>query len=269
MTILESSFLWEVRKIIQHMYNHGWDERNGGNLSYLLSSDEVDHYLLNSSVIRTIPIGFDATALIGKVFVVTGTGKYFKNVYDDPENNLGIIRIDETGSCAEVLWGFKDGGKFTSELPSHLMSHISRLKVDPFHRVVMHCHPSNVLAMTFVHSLDEREFTRTLWKMCTECIVVFPEGVSILPWMLCGTNSIGEATALKMEESRIVIWAQHGIYGVGRTMDETFGLIETVEKAAEIYIKIMNSEIKNTISDEQLRELAEYFKVDYRKEYLG
>jgi len=251
------------------MYNHGWDERNGGNLSYLLSSDEVDHYLLNSSVIRTIPIGFDATALIGKVFVVTGTGKYFKNVYDDPENNLGIIRIDETGSCAEVLWGFKDGGKFTSELPSHLMSHISRLKVDPFHRVVMHCHPSNVLAMTFVHSLDEREFTRTLWKMCTECIVVFPEGVSILPWMLCGTNSIGEATALKMEESRIVIWAQHGIYGVGRTMDETFGLIETVEKAAEIYIKIMNSEIKNTISDEQLRELAEYFKVDYRKEYLG
>ncbi len=38
----------------------------------------------------------------------------------------------------------------------------------------MHCHPANLLAMTYVHSLDEKAFTRTLWQMCTECIVVFP-----------------------------------------------------------------------------------------------
>ena len=52
--------------------------------------------------------------------------------------------------------------------------------------------------------------------------------------MLCGTNSIGEATAEKMKEFRLVVWGMHGIYGAGKTMDETFGLIETVEKAAQI-----------------------------------
>ena len=69
--------------------------------------------------------------------------------------------------------------------------------------------------------------------MSTECIVVFPEGISVLPWMVCGTNEIGEATAEKIGDTRIVLWAAHGIFGTGRDMDEVFGLIETVEKAAE------------------------------------
>ena len=47
--------------------------------------------------------------------------------------------------------------------------------------------------------------------MCTECIVVFPDGVSVLPWMLCGTNEIGEATRDKMASARLVVWAQHGL----------------------------------------------------------
>ena len=91
--------------------------------------------------------------------------------------------------------------------------------------------------MNFVHELDDRSFTRSLWQMCTECIVVFPDGVGVLPWMLCGNNEIGEATAAKMKDYRGVVWGLHGVYGAGKDMDETFGLIETVEKAAEIYMK--------------------------------
>ena len=85
--------------------------------------------------------------------------------------------------------------------------------------------------------------------MCTECIVVFPDGVNVLPWMLCGTNEIGEATAEKMRTARLVVWAQHGIYGAGKDLDETFGLIETAEKAAEIYMKIAHLPLVNTITD--------------------
>jgi len=62
------------------MYRLGWDERNGGNISYLLDEAEVEEYLDLTRVIRTIPTGFDAKTLIGRIFIVTGTGKYFKNV---------------------------------------------------------------------------------------------------------------------------------------------------------------------------------------------
>ena len=132
----------------------------------------------------------------------------------------------------------------------------------------MHCHPDNLLAMTFVHPLDEREFTRTLWQMCTECVFVFPDGVNVLPWMPCGTNEIGEATAEKMKTARLVVWAQHGIYGAGRNMDETFGLIETAEKAAGIYMKIAHLPRLNTITDDMMHQIEKRFGVKTREGYL-
>ena len=267
--ILTAPFVREMCDTTANMYRLGWDERNGGNISYLLDENEVAEYLDLNNVIRTISTGFDAPELIGKIFIVTGTGKYFKNVEKDPENNLGIIRIAKDGTTAELLWGYADGGKFTSELPAHLMSHRARLKVDPENRVVMHSHPTNTLAMNYVHELDEKKLTHTLWEMCTECIVVFPDGVGVLPWMLCGTNEIGEATAEKMKEFRLVIWGMHGIYGAGKTMDETFGLIETVEKAAQIYMLTCNMPRVNTIKDSEMHQLAEYFGVNYRKDFLN
>lgn len=267
--ILEAPFVEEMKKITANMYRLGWDERNGGNISYMLDEKEVAEYLDLNNVIRTIPTGFEAKELIGKIFIVTGTGKYFKNVEYDPENNLGIIRIAEDGTTAELLWGYADGGKFTSELPAHLMSHISRLSVDPENRVVIHSHPTNTLAMNYVHEFDEKKFTHTLWEMCTECIVVFPDGVGVLPWMLCGTNEIGEATAEKMKEFRLVIWAMHGIYGAGKNLDEAFGLIETVEKAAQIYMLTSHLPRINTIKDKDMKILAEAFGVEYRKDFLN
>lgn len=252
-----------------NMYRLGWDERNGGNLSYLLYEDDIKEYLDLKNVIREIPFDFAAKELIGKYFLVTGTGKYFKNVEKDPEYNLGIIRIKEDGTTAQLLWGYSDGGRFTSELPAHLMSHTVRLGMDPNHRVVMHCHPNNILAMTYVLPLDDRTFSRELWQMETECMVVFPEGVGVLPWMLCGTREIGEATAEKMKEYRLIIWAQHGIYGTGKDLDEAFGLIETAEKAAEVYIKIAGLKRLNTITDGDLKLIAKGFNVEYKKEFLN
>ncbi len=139
--ILTAPFVEEMKQTTANMYRLGWDERNGGNISCLLREEELAEYLDTGKVLRTIPTGFDAKPLTGQYFIVTGTGKYFKNVEKDPETNLGIIRIAADGTTAELLWGYKDGGRFTSELPAHLMSHMARLEVDPENRVVMHLWP--------------------------------------------------------------------------------------------------------------------------------
>ena len=60
-----------------------------------------------------------------------------------------------------------------------------------------------------------------------------------------------------------------GVYGAGKTLDETFGLIETVEKAAEVYMLTSHLPRINIIKDEQMAELAEYFGVKYRKDFLN
>lgn len=267
--ILNAGFLQKFCKTASNLYRLGWDERNGGNMSMMLDAEEVGKYLDVEKCERELDMSFAAPELAGKIFLVTGTGKYFKNIEDDPSVNLGIFRISDDGKRACVLWGYEDGGRFTSELPAHLMSHIERLKRDPEQRVVIHTHPTNIVAMTFVHELNDRAFTHTLWQMCTECLVVFPDGVGVLPWMLCGNNEIGRATAEKMKDYRLVVWANHGIYGAGRDLDETFGLIETAEKAAQIYMLIGERKIKNTITDDNLRELAAGFGIKFREDFLG
>ena len=266
--ILTAPFMTGMIRTAAEMYAHGWDERNGGNISLLLDEQELEGYLDTRNVVRTILTGFEVPELDGRYLLVTGTGTYFKNMQYQPEKDLGLIRLSSGGKIAELLWGWSDGGRFTSEFAAHLMSHAVRLKADPQHRVVVHCHPTNILAMTFVHSLDEREFTHTLWQMITECVMVFPDGIGVMPWMLCGTSKIGEATAEKMKQFRLVVWAQHGIYGTGRSLDEAFGLIETAEKAAEVYLKTAHLPRLNTITDDQLRLTAGFFGVTLHEGWL-
>lgn len=268
--ILNANYVQEMIEVTTNLYRLGWDERNGGNISYLLEENEVLPFLNPTEVIREIPMIFDAASLAGKYFIVTGSGKYFKNVQANPAENLGIIRVKEDGKTLQLLWGLENGAVPTSELPSHFMSHMARLEVDPENRIIMHNHATHLLAMSFTHDLDEKAFTRTLWQMCTECLVVFPEGVSILPWIVPGTTEIGEATAAKMKETRLVLWPQHGIYGAGKDMDEVFCLIETAEKAAEVYTYVCaQGGINQTISDENLRLLADSFGVTPREGYLN
>ena len=182
--------------------------------------------------------------------------------------NAGIIKIQDNGAYADIIWGFNDAGRPTSELSTHLLSHQARLKVSSKHRVVMHTHATNIMAMTFVHPLEDRSFTRTLWKMCTESIVVFPDGVGVLPWMVCGNAEIGIETAKKMEKTRFVIWSMHGVFATGESLDDCFGLIETVEKSAQIYMMTAHLKKVNTIEDAQLKALAEAFQIKYREGYL-
>ena len=267
--MMEAPFLRNMCKAAGIMYDKGWDERNGGNISLMLDKKSVEPYLELSRPGRLLPMAFDASALAGKLFLVTGTGKYFMNIPDDPENNLGLIRVTDDGHGVEVLWGYADGGAPTSERPAHFMSHMVRLQQNPNNRVIMHTHATNLLAMTFTEELSDKGFTRILWQMCTECMVVFPDGVGVLPWMVCGGDEIGRATAQKMEAYRLVIWAHHGIFGAGASLDEALGLIETAEKAAEVFMKVKSYPWRQTITDQQLQALADAFGVVPKAGFLS
>ena len=93
---LESRFVKEMSEITSNMYKQGWDERNGGNISYLIDEEYVRDYFPKDAFIRDIPLGFIADEIVrNKYFLITGTGKYFKNVIKDPEENLGLVKINQ------------------------------------------------------------------------------------------------------------------------------------------------------------------------------
>lgn len=270
MKFIDSKFMRDICNVTKQSYDNGWDERNGGNISIRITEDELKDFDDVKEVKRTFDLGFDAKAVAGQYFLVTGTGRYFRNVISRPTEDVGLVKITEDGKHADLHWGYEDGAKPTSEFPTHLMSHIARLKTDKNQRVVMHCHPTNFITMSFTQTLDEKRLSRILWKMQAESLVVFPEGIGIIPYMTPGTNEIGEATAAKMSEFKVVMWPHHGIFAVGSDPDETFGLIETVEKAALIFttIQAQGGNILQDITDEELKELAQAFGVTANRKFL-
>lgn len=272
MKVTDAQFVKDFIKLCGEGYRKGWHERNGGNLSYRIKDEEVESIKENFHDSSYQDIGAEVPTLKNEYFLVTGSGKYMMNVPIDPENNICIIKLDETGTKFKIVWGLKSGGRPTSELPSHLMNlAVVKKRTNGLFRIVYHCHATNVIALTFVLPLKSDIFTRELWEMATECPVVFPDGVGVVPWMVPGGKDIAIATSKLMEKYDVAIWAHHGIFGSGPDFDTTFGLVDTVEKSAEILVKVlsMTNTKRQTITRENFVDLAKDFHVTLNEEALN
>ena len=266
-TVLKKNFI----KTCTDGWLQGWHERNGGNLSYRMNAEEVEEVRseLNEDA-EYREIGAEVPGLANEYFMVTGSGKYFRNVELDFEDNVAIIHLDETGTKYKIVYGLINGGRPTSELPSHLMN-LEVLKArDEGLRIVYHAHPANIVALTFVLPLEDEIFTREIWEMETECPVVFPQGIGVVEWMVPGGREIGEKTSEIMKSKNVAVWAHHGMFVCGHDFDETFGLMHTVEKSAEILVKVMSmSNVKrNTIEPQDFRDLQKPFNITLDEKYL-
>ena len=49
MNVLQAPFVEEMVKTTKNLYRLGWDERNGGNISYLLKEEEITFSKSNTS----------------------------------------------------------------------------------------------------------------------------------------------------------------------------------------------------------------------------
>lgn len=273
MKILEAKFVQGFIRMANDGWEQGWHERNGGNLSYRMKPEEVESIKENlDETGEWQEIGTSVPELAGEYFMVTGSGKYFRNVILNPEDSCCIIRVDATGMKYQIRWGLNHGGRPTSELPSHLMNHEVKKRISGGkHRVIYHAHTTNVIALTFVLPLKDEVFTRELWEMATECPVVFPDGVGVVPWMVPGGRDIAVKTSKLMETYDVAIWAHHGLFCSGEDFDLTFGLMHTVEKSAEILVKMlsMTGTKRQTITSQNLRDLAKDFQVTLPEKFLG
>ena len=97
-----------------NMYNRGWDERNGGNVSLLLEEAQVSEYLDVKNVVRTMDTGFAAPTLDGKYFLFTGTGKQERHAENSPPCRSCCNKTPSTKMKASGLRrSCRMGGRYT------------------------------------------------------------------------------------------------------------------------------------------------------------
>ena len=268
---MDTRLVRDFTKLCSDGYAQGWHERNGGNLSYRMRDAEVEEIrdLLDENA-EWREIGTEVPDLKNEYFMMTGSGKYFRNVELDFEDNVAIIRVSEDGSRYKIVYGLVNGGRPTSELPTHLMNLEVLKQRDPEMRVVYHCHPANTIALTFLLPCNDEIFTREIWEMMTECPIIFPKGIGTVEWMVPGGREIAVKTCEIMKTKDVAVWFHHGMFVCGHTFDEAFGLMHAVEKAAEILIKVMSVTDKKlqTITPEGFREIEPAFGIKLEESCL-
>ena len=247
---------------------------SGAPFGYQKDPADHNHLVIDPNTAPVVEyMGVQADNLAGEYFITTGSGKFFRNVEPDPVHSIGIVEINDKGDSWRIVWGLEDGAKPTSEFPSHFMNHsVRKAATNGANRVIYHCHATNVIALTYILPLTDRDFTRALWQSVTECPVVFPEGVGVCPWMVPGGADIAMATSELMKTYQAAIWAQHGLFASGPDFDITFGLAHTIEKSAEIYVKVLSMGggiIRQTITDDDLRAIARDFGVALNEKFLN
>jgi len=248
----------------------GWHEYHAGNISYRLDAAEGARALMLSGE----PDGWQRLpeaqpGLSGECFLVSAAGSGFRTLDRAPEQGLGIVQLNDRGDAWRRLWGL-EGGLPTSELPAHLANHaIKRRWGGEGYRVIYHAHPTNLTALSFVLPLDDATFTRALWEMEPECAMTFPGGIGVLPWVTPGSAESARETGEKMKDFDVVLWAFHGAFCAGETFEKTLGLMHTVEKAAEMLVKVLAMGGKRQRpSAEELRALEKPFGLDLPEAFL-
>ena len=272
MGILDIKVIKDYIRMCNDGWEQGWHERNGGNLTYRMRPEEVAECKPYFNYEKPwVNMGVQADNLKNEFFISTGSGKFFRNVILEPQENICIVEINDKGDSYRIVWGLVKGGRPTSEFPSHFMNHSVRLAAtNGEHRVIYHAHPVNLIAMTFITPLTDKDFSLALWRSMTECPIVFPEGVGVVDWMVPGGADIALATSKLMQKYDAAVWAHHGLFCSGPDFDITFGLMHTIEKSAEIYMKILSSgqPVLQTISDEQLLSVQKDFGVTLNKDFF-
>ena len=238
-TILENEKLTaEIGRIAEtagYLWERGWAEYNGGNISVNLTDITGEKEKTARAIAPAVELPQAMESLKGNIFYVTGTGKRMRYVSRSPMENGSLIRISPDGTYYEII--AEQPVKPTSELPSHLSMHIYLRSIGRESKVVLHTHPTELVALTHCTPyLNSAAITRMLWSMIPECRIIVPRGLGIVPYEIPGTMDLARATIKRLERHDVVFWEKHGILATGSDVIDCFDVIDTLNKSAQIYL---------------------------------
>ncbi len=114
-------------------------------------------------------------------------------------------------------------GRPSSETPMHLNLYQSRADIG----AVVHAHPPIATAMTVTGS-------RLAANLLPEAVVVLGD-VPTIPYQMPTTWDFGKAVSEAMQHTDAALLENHGGVAVGSTLQAAFNVMETIERAAQIF----------------------------------
>jgi len=245
----------DIAEVAGYIWERGWAARNAGNIS--VDVTELVRPAKNSGQLPKMPIKISLPELAGRCFLVKITGSRFRDLARQPEKGLLLIRITEEADGYYHLWG----GEGTESKPT--AEFIPHMKIQAFLRhtkrrqkVVLHTHPSHLVALTHREDYGKDSFNGFLWATHVGAKLFLPEGVGMVSFFRGGSEELADATVELLERHRVVLWEKHGCTATGVDVFEAFDLIDILDTTAKVFFVCKSASFAlKCLTDEQLADL--------------
>ena len=238
----------EFRDVAKVLFVKSWAEASAGNMSLRLSVLPETIGKLAPDPQRIHVTTLDMTDLIGDYFLVTGSGTRMRDIANEPEKGLCLIKILDD----RRFWLLDGSEKLSSEWPTHAGLHALFKENRNGERAVVHCHPLSLIALSHIFS-SEKEINERIFRLQHETRLFVPEMLGLIPYAVTGSKSLAKASKEKLKKFRLALWDKHGVIASGKSLNQALDRIEVVEKAAAIYLQLKSLDIEpEGLSDEQI-----------------
>ena len=251
----------DVAEVAGYLWQRGWAERNGGNISVNVTDLLTDEEKALPAISERYPLPKVMNALKGNFFLVTGTHRRMRYVASHPMENMAVIRISDTGDWYEII--ADNPVRPTSELPSHLSVHNNLIAKGSPYKASVHTHPIELVAMTHNKKFLEKDVaSNLLWSMIPETKAFCPRGLGIIPYQLPSSVELAEATIRELDDYDVVMWEKHGVFAVDVDVMAAFDHADVLNKSALIYIAAKNMGFEpDGMSQLQMKEMSVAFNL--------
>lgn len=224
----------QIAEVTGYLWEKGWAERNGGNLTYNITDLVDDEMRAMPAISPVMHIGKVLPNLKGCWFYCKGTLRRMRDLARDPMDNGSIIRILDDCETYEIV--ADKPVKPTSELAPHLGIQDYIIGSGSSYKATLHTHPIELVAMSHIRKFCSSEvLSKVLLSMIPETLAFAPLGLGFIPFDIPGTVSLAELTVKEIEKFDVVLWEKHGTVAVGPDMMEAFDQTDVLNKAACIY----------------------------------
>lgn len=258
---LLSAEINKVAEVAGYLWQKGWAERNGGNITINITEYVDDEIRQMSPISEVKPIGATLPHLKGCYFYCKGTNKRMRDLARQPMENGSVIRILD--DCASYVIIADQPVLPTSELPSHLSVHNYLIGTGSPYKASLHTHPIELVAMTHSKKYLEKDVaSNLLWSMIPETKAFCPRGLGIIPYQLPSSVALAEATIRELADYDVVMWEKHGVFAVDVDVMAAFDQVDVLNKSALIYIAARNMGFEpDGMSREQMEEMTVAFNL--------
>ncbi|MFQ5932049.1 MAG: class II aldolase/adducin family protein, partial [Nitrospiraceae bacterium] len=131
------------------------------------------------------------------------------------------------------------------------------------HRVVLHTHPANLIALTHLPRLqDSRAISDALLRMQSEAHMLFPDGLRYLSYGTPGSVELGTRSADALQDTNVLLWHMHGAIATGETLSRALDYLEYIDKMAEVYWILRSAGVNpRGMRDEDIQSSLEHFEL--------